>query len=405
MMAAPHSRYRLVPMRPRNPHEPGRSASNLELFFDLVFVVAVSIASVQLHHELTEGHIFEGVLTYAFVFFGIWWAWVNFTWFATSFDTGDWLYRLMTIVQMGGVLVLASGIEPVFSDHDFALVVLSYVLMRFALVGQWLRAARAASDTRRSALTYATGVTLVQILWLTSLLLPADALPVVFLILVAAELTVPVVAERRGGTPWHPHHLAERHGLFALILLGESLLASANAIIEALREADSLGPLIMISALTLIVTAGLWWIYFWAPHHHTIDGFSKTFLYGYGHYFIFAAAGAFSAGIEVEIDVLTGHSELHPPGASFAYTVPIAVFMLGVWLLVIRPVANGVINAVVPAGALLVLIDPIIPVPTALTAVFLIAVVVVLVWQEPKVEPAAGSGDRDRHADGGIAAP
>ena len=63
----------------------------------------------ELHHALTEAHVVEGLLAYAFVFFGIWWAWMNFTWFATSFDTDDWLYRVLTIVQMAGVLILAAG--------------------------------------------------------------------------------------------------------------------------------------------------------------------------------------------------------------------------------------------------------------------------------------------------------
>ena len=132
----PPARFRLTPMQPRDPHEPGRTASSLELFFDLVFVVAVSIAAVQLHHELSEGHILDGVLAYAIIFFGIWWAWMNFTWFATSFATDDWLYRVLTIVQMGGVLVLAAGIEPVFVEHDFTVVVLAYVVMRIAMVAQ-----------------------------------------------------------------------------------------------------------------------------------------------------------------------------------------------------------------------------------------------------------------------------
>ncbi|AZS47988.1 hypothetical protein CVS53_02698 [Microbacterium oxydans] len=383
MAADSTSRFRLVPMRPRDPREPGRTASTLELFFDLVFVVAVSIAAVQLHHQLTDDHVFNGLINYGIVFFGIWWAWMNFTWFATSFDTDDWLYRLLTIVQMGGVLVLAAGIQPAFEEHNYAILIYAYVVMRLALVAQWLRASRSAGQTRRATITYAIGIAVVQALWLASLLLPAGAFLIALVVLVVAELTVPVIAERTGSTPWHPHHITERYGLFTLILLGESLLASANAIIEALHEADTLGPLVGISALTLIVTAALWWIYFWPPHHTTIDGFSSSLAYGYGHYFIFAAAGAFSAGIEVEIDVLTGHSELEPPGASFAYTIPIAVFILGIWALAIRPNADRIINIVVPAGAVLVLIDPVIPVPVALTALILIAVVVVLVWRPP----------------------
>ena len=72
-------RFRLVPMLPRDTDEEGRSASPLELFFDLVFIVAISIAASQLHHSPAEGNITSGLPTYLFAFFGIWWAWMNFT--------------------------------------------------------------------------------------------------------------------------------------------------------------------------------------------------------------------------------------------------------------------------------------------------------------------------------------
>jgi low temperature requirement protein LtrA len=382
--------YRLVPMRPRDPHEPGRTASSLELFFDLVFVVAVSIAAVQLHHALTEHHVVDGVLTFAMVFFAIWWAWMNFTWFATSFATDDWLYRILTILQMSGVLVLASGIEAAFVEHDFTVIILGYVVMRVAMIAQWLRASRHAGASRRACQTYALGIGVVQVLWLSLLVLPASVTTLAYVVLVAAELAVPVVAERRGLTPWHPHHITERYGLFTLILLGESLLASANAVIEALHDDAALAPLLSIAALALIVTAALWWIYFWPPHHAAIATLAESLRYGYVHYFVFAAAGAFSAGVEVEIDVLTGNSELGEIAASFTVTIPIAIFVLGIWWIALRRSADRVVNVVVPAGAVLVLLDPVIPVPITLTALILIAVVVVLVLRPPVVRVADG---------------
>lgn len=377
-------RFHLSTMRLRDPAEPGRTASTLELFFDLVFVVAVSIAAVQLHHALTENHIVDGVVSYAFIFFAIWWAWMNFTWFATSFGTDDWLYRVLTFVQMAGVLVLAAGIEPAFVDHEFTLVVFGYVVMRVAMVAQWLRASGSAGDRRRTTRLYAAGIAVVQILWLLWLLVPSGAAATIgFVVLVGAELAVPVVAEKQGNTPWHPHHITERYGLFTLILLGESLLASSNAIIEALHNEQELAPLISIAILTFIATAALWWIYFWPPHHRAIGSLADSLRYGYVHYFVFAAAGAFSAGIEVEIDVLTHHSELTETQASFTVTIPIAVFILGIWWIALRANADRVVNTVVPVGALLVLLDPVIPVPFALTAVFLVAIVVVLVLRPP----------------------
>lgn len=378
-------------MRPRDPHETGRAASSLELFFDLVFVVAVSVAAVELHHALTEGHVVEGIRSFVLVFFAVWWAWMNFTWFATSFDTDDWLYRVTTFVQMGGVLVLASGIPAAFEDHDFTVPVLGYIIMRVAMIAQWLRASRAV-ETRRTAQTYATGIAVVQVLWIGFLFLPDELAFPAFIVLALAEIAVPVVAERSGVTSWHPHHITERYGLFTLILLGESLLASANALIEARHEDTELAALGAIAVLTFVVTAGLWWIYFWPTHHTAIHSFSSSLRYGYTHFFVFAAAGAFSAGIEVEIDAITHHSELSDVVASYTVTIPIAVFMLGIWWIAMREQADRWVNTAVPLGAVLVLLDPVIPVPFTFTTLIVVAVVVVLVLHPPKETASHGDG-------------
>ncbi len=370
-------------MLPRDPAEPGRTATPLELFFDLVFVVAVSIAAVQLHHALAEGHAGHGVISYGLVFFGIWWAWMNFTWFATSYGTDDWLYRVLTFLQMGGVLVLAAGVEPAFTENHWTVVTIGYVVMRVAMVAQWLRASRSAGPNRKTTQRYAVGIAIVQVFWIVRLFLPDHLQPYLHVVMIAAELSVPLIAERTGTTPWHPHHITERYGLFTLIVLGESLLASANAIIEALHDHEALAPLISISVMTLVVTAALWWIYFWPPHHTAIRGFAQSIRYGYVHYFVFAAAAAFSAGIEVEIDVLTGHSELSATAASFTVTIPVTVFVLGIWWIALRENADRVVNLAVPLGAVLVLLDPVTPVPVLLTAVVLTLVVVVLVIHPP----------------------
>ena len=159
-------------MAPRDPTEAHRAASPLELLFDLVFVVAVGFAATNLHEIEAEGHVTSAIVAYAFVFFAIWWAWINFTWFATSFDTDDWLCRVLTILQMGGVLVLAAGVEPAFADGDFRIVTAGYVVMRLAMVVQWLRASRRAGPTRQATLVYAGGIAVVQVLWVAALALP-----------------------------------------------------------------------------------------------------------------------------------------------------------------------------------------------------------------------------------------
>lgn len=397
--AAHRAGFRLIPMRPRDPGEDGRAASSLELFFDLVFVIAVSIAASNLHDTVTAGHLGAGLGKYLMIFFAIWWAWMNFTWFATSFDTDDWLYRVMTIVQMGGVLILAAGIGPVFDDENYLILILGYILMRVVMIAQWLRAARNAGRARRATLIYACGIGLVQVLWVAWMNIDDPVVSLAgFLILVLAEVAIPVIAEARGTTPWHPEHITERYGCFTIIVLGESMLASANAVFGAFEDSEDIVSLVSLGILSLLVTAAMWWIYFWPPHHRAIGGLGGSLTYGYVHYFIFAAAGAFSAGVGIEVDSQLGSSALDPVLATSMVSVPVVVFVLGVWLLAIRANAGGVVNTVIPVCALLVLLDPIIPIPTVLTTFFMIIIVITLVVASPK-EDEISSGDQISRGD------
>ncbi|WP_231568685.1 low temperature requirement protein A [Rhodococcus sp. MEB064] len=370
----------LRPMVPRDPNEKHRAASSLELFFDLVFVVAVSFASVELAHLLEEDHIASGVGAYAMVFFAIWWAWMNFTWFATSFDTDDWLYRVTTIVQMAGVLILASGVSDAMSDYDFTLVTIGYVVMRLAMVSQWIRAGLRNSEFRATAVRYAVGITVVQVLWVARLALPDSVAVLGFVALVAAELAVPVLAERAGRTPLHGEHIAERYGLFTLILLGESLLASATAIVGGINEHDHTVELVGLAMATLVVVAGMWWLYFSVSQEDSVGArLGRSLSFGYTHYFVFAAAGAVSAGIEVAVAHIEGDGALSDRQSSAAITIPVAVFVLGFWMVAMRRRSSRLVNIVTPVGGVAVLAATAVPgsavVSGAVTAVILLVVV------------------------------
>jgi low temperature requirement protein LtrA len=200
----------VVPMKPRSPDEPHRAATPLELLFDLVFVVAVAQAASALHHGIAEGHAAETLVSYGMVFFGIWWAWMNFTWFASSYDTDDIPYRLLVFVQMTGALIVASGVEPVFNDQDLTIPVFGYVVMRVAGVAQWLRAARSDGEHRPAAIRYAVGVALTQLAWVGLLFLPKPLHVPVFIVLILVEIVVPIWAELASPTPWHVLHIRER---------------------------------------------------------------------------------------------------------------------------------------------------------------------------------------------------
>ncbi|WP_406476788.1 low temperature requirement protein A [Streptomyces sp. NBC_01615] len=354
----PASRGPLRRMTARGRDEAHRVASPLELFFDLCFVVAIAQAGIQLVHAVTEGHAGEGILNYAMVFFAIWWAWMNFTWFASAYDNDDALYRVVTLVQIGGVLVLAAGVSRAFEDHDFVIVWLGYAIMRFAMIAQWLRVARSTEGAERTmALRYAGGVLLCQIGWLGLVLLPESGRPWVFLVVAIAELCVPVFAEKDFTTSWHPHHISERYGLFTIIVLGETIAAATVAVKSAVDEHDALGELLPIAAGGLLIVFSAWWIYFVVPIHGHLRSNAQAFLWGYGHYLIFASAAAIGAGLEVAVEQAVGKAHISTLAASAAVTLPTALYLLTVWVLHSRHFKVGIAQQLVlPTTALLVIL-------------------------------------------------
>ncbi|WP_428953031.1 low temperature requirement protein A [Streptomyces sp. cg35] len=357
--AHPHSPSHRSPvrrMKERGRHEEHRVASPLELFFDLCFVVAVAQGGAELVHAVAEGHTGSGLVDYARVFFAIWWAWMNFTWFASAYDNDDVIYRVVTLVQIAGVLVLAAGVSRSFAD-EFTVVWLGYLIMRLAMAAHWLRAARSTSGAERTvALRYAAGVLLCQVGWLGLMFTPSAARNWVFLAMAILEMCVPVFAERHRQTSWHPHHISERYGLFTIIVLGETIAAATVAVKSGIEENDALGELLPIAAGGLLIVFAAWWIYFAVPIHDRLRSNRQAFLWGYGHYFVFASAAAIGAGLEVAVEQAVGEAHLSTLAAAAAVTIPSAVFLLMVWALHTRYFKVGVAQQLtLPVAALLVL--------------------------------------------------
>ena len=367
-----------LPMRSRDASESHRAATPLELFFDLCFVVAIAIAAGELHHEIAEGHAGEGVYAFALVFFAIWWAWMNFTWFASAYDNDDAIYRLTTFVQMGGVLVMASGIPRAFAETDIGLMTVGYVIMRLAMVAQWLRAASAGDETTPCALRYAVGIAIIQVLWVARLGLDGAVAEIGIFVLVAGEVLVPVFAERSARTPWHPHHIAERYGLFTIIVLGESILAATLAFQEAFDAKGGEISLIALAVSALIIVFAMWWLYFDQAEHPQPGSFRAAFLWGYGHLFIFASAAAVGASIAVAVDHKTDHTLISDTAAGLAVAAPVAIFLAAVWLIHVLPNRNGILVSAFPATIALVLASAFLgtwAIPaTALVLVLLLAI-------------------------------
>ncbi|WP_090770412.1 low temperature requirement protein A [Nonomuraea maritima] len=336
-------------MNARPLDEPHRASSQLELLFDLTFVVAIAAVTDRLAHSVAAGHALAGLVPFLQVFFAIWWAWMNFTWFASSYDTDDVAYRLLTMLQMGGALVIAVGASAAADHSDYAGVTLGYLVMRAGLIAQWVRAGVEHRAGRRTALRYAGGIAVAEAGWLLrQVLADSGALPEswqlpFFLCLIVLELAVPRWAERSGPTTWHPHHIAERYGLFAIILLGEGVLAASRGVRAALDVAELSSPFVVVAVSGLVLLFALWWLYFLVEAGDGLrERRHRSYAWGYVHYGVFAALAALGAGLEVAVE-RSGHALAGAPQvAGYAVAVPVAVFLVLLWtvhrLIVVRPV-------------------------------------------------------------------
>ncbi|MET4622701.1 low temperature requirement protein LtrA [Arthrobacter sp. 2762] len=328
-------RHALSRMGGRDPHEKHRTATPLELFFDLTFVIAFGVAGSQFAHAVAEAHFWPGLLAFAFAMFAVIWAWINFTWFASAYDTDDWVFRVVTMIQMVGVLILAMGIEPMFHSiiegkHvDNVAMVLGYIIMRVALIFQWLRAARQDPARRETCLRYAKYVAVVQVGWVAVLLIDASVATTFLMAapLFILEMAAPYFAERNINTPWHAHHIAERYGLLAIIALGECLIGA----IETLRAIVALHGWTLDAALVGLSGTGLafamWWIYFILPSGPALHvQRHRSWIFGYGHIPLFAAIAATGAGLHVAAYFIDHEAHIPAAGAVASIAIPVILF-------------------------------------------------------------------------------
>ena len=339
-------RHGLRRMTGRDIREHHRPASSLELLFDLTFVAAFSVAGGQLAHGVAGGHAGSAVVAFAVCMLSIIWAWVNYSWFASAFDTDDWLFRLLTLVQMAGVVVLAIGIPQLFEsvehgEHLHApVMVFAYVVMRVALIAQWLRSA-GDPRYRAAAISYAVTVGLAQVGWILLIVvldLPLVASLVCMALMWGLELTGPLLAERKsaaehGGTPWHPHHIAERYSLLTIITLGESVVGTLAAAQEISANVGWSFDTVVVIAAGLSMSFALWWTYFLLPSGPVLAARrQKVNGWAYGHIPMLAAIAAVGAGLHVVGFAYEPEAHVSTLTTILAITLPELVYLIGLYL-------------------------------------------------------------------------
>lgn len=321
------------PLVARSKEETHRSATPLELFYDLIYVVAIAFLAGELHHAVTHWHhVPHALFMYCWIFWCIWWPWNTYTFFASGYDTDDAQFRLASFAQMIGVIVIAVGVKPAFQHGDFMYIMIGYLIMRIPYIFMWLKVARDDIESRPVALRYAVGVFFAQCGWTLSVLYFQNWF--VWGSLLVIELLVPCWAERsvaKGeNTKYHIEHMEERMGLLTIIVLGESILASVNAIDKAFEQVTpELGFLV---AGALIILFSMWWLYFDDKVEHELDNETNTFIWAYGHYLVYASAAAVGALISVSVDAVTHTGHITIDKAVLGLGIALALYLLSVWV-------------------------------------------------------------------------
>jgi low temperature requirement protein LtrA len=286
----------LSPPRLRTLDEEGeRHASWLELFFDVVFVVAIA----QLAHELIEDHSLHGFAVFAALFLPVFIAWQGFTIYADRFDTDDAVFRLAIFAAMLAIAALAVQVPDVAAGESTGFVV-AYVVLRSLMVALYLRSYRHVPSARPLIARYAVGYSLGIALWLVSLAFEAPERYVLWAIALAWEYSLPVLFRRfHAAIPVSTSHVPERFALFTIIVFGETIVA------VALGTADSEWALeaAVAGGLGFAVTALLWWIYFGTGAGMEIrHSVREILVFTHAHIPVLAALTTVSAGVALAIE-------------------------------------------------------------------------------------------------------
>ena len=299
---APDGRRRLLPVVLRDAGEE-RHPSWLELFFDLCFVAAVAALASGLHHHPDA----QGMLVFAGLFVPVWWAWMGYTWYASAFDNDDTVFRVAWLGAMLLVIALASQLPAVADGHGRGFAI-AYGLLQVLLAGLFLRARRHETGARAFATRYAAGDAIGAAVWLASAAAPPPLQYVLWGVGMAVLMATPPLAVMAyHGKAFNAAHIAERYGLFTLIVLGESVVAVAAALGG---EAGLRGGL--TAAFGFGVAACLWWVYFGSVRWSSLtrDSLLRSFTWGYGHLFVFAGVAATAVGVHLAADAAAGHGDM-----------------------------------------------------------------------------------------------
>ena len=288
----------IAPPRLRTIEESERTATWLELFYDLVFVAAVAMMGTRLVHEVS----WAAVASYLAYFALVWWLWASHTFYADRYDTDDLIYRLLAGAQMVAVAVIAVSLSigEAGSTQVFAL---GYTAARLVLLLLYARAYRHVSGTRALVRGYLIGFGSASAIWLISIFAPEPARFWLWGLAFAVDLATPYAVRKiQAAAPLDVSHLPERFGLFTILVLGESIVAVTVGLSHVAWQTSTT----IVGILGLGAATCLWWINFEHLDGSVIRrrGEGKNWrptVWIYSHLPLAAALAMFGVSIELAI--------------------------------------------------------------------------------------------------------
>jgi low temperature requirement protein LtrA len=284
-----------------------RAATWLELFYDLVFVVAVArlggrLISAQHDHSLSADDIFG----FMGLFVVVWWTWAGFTFYADRFDTDDLGQRVLAMVQIVAVALMAAAVSSGESQSTVAFAI-SYIAARLVLITMYIRARYHVPETRVLITGYLRGMVAAVGIWIISVFVPEPWRFVLWGIGMAVDLVTPYIMRKaQARVPLDVTHLPERFGLFTILVLGEPVAS----VVSGLSESHWSASLTYTAILAVFITGSMWWLYF-HNHEGTVvrrlpeqEATWKPTAWIYAH--LPLAMGVVATGVGLDF-VLTGH--------------------------------------------------------------------------------------------------